>query len=267
MKWPFPILVCLLMLVGCDNATEPDDTLADSELAEVAEGEPELFDYEADAGYLGASIREVPGFIAIWRDLVRPFQNTWIVEQLGAGLFQVTRNAVITGTLYVEWEDSTITDKAFSCKGTKRSIISRPARGTPGVLEQVSPTLVWTEGGAMAITRVEISAASGTTVVDDPLALMDFPEGLLHLDPGEEVTVRVWGAPQDAIVVLRVPLTLSDFSEFVMDFSGEYHEGQWHAPQYPGLRRVAIDVMSHATVHDPAAPYDSTAWLFPYVVR
>jgi hypothetical protein len=121
----------------------------------------------------------------------------------------------------------------------------------------------------MVIDRVEISGPSGTSVIDDPLQLMDFPDGLVHVDPMEAVTVRVWGPPQDAIVVLRVPPTVSSasMSNSVMEFRGEYFEAQWSAPQYPGLHRMAIDVLSHATVYDSRAPYDGTAWLFPYMVR
>ncbi|MCU0610740.1 MAG: hypothetical protein MUE60_02995 [Candidatus Eisenbacteria bacterium] len=268
MKWLSLIIVSTLILAGCENnTTSPYDISSDPELIDPVEGEPDLFDYEADAAYMGAPIAGLQGFTAIWRDLVRPFQNTWIIEQLGPGLFEVTRTAVITGILHVQWEDSTITDKAFTCDGVKHSIVSRPARGTPGVLQQISPTLITTAGGQMAITRVEIVAASGTTAIEDPLELMEFPGGLVHLDPMEPVTIRVWGPPQDAIVVLRVPATLSDFSSFVMTFQGDHFEGQWHAPQYAGLRRVGIDVLSHATIYDAGAAYDGTAWLFPYIVR
>lgn len=263
------ILASLLLLGACDNTTtSPSDDLAyDSTITDPLEAEPDLSDYEADAGYLAAPLVELQGFLAIWRDLVRPFENTWVIEQLGPGLFAVTRTATLTGTLHVQWEDSTVTDKPFTCSGTKRSVVSRPVRHLPGTLQQISPTLIQTDGGIVAISRVEIVAASGTTLIDDPLRLMDFPEGLVHLDAREPVTVRVYGPPQDAIVVLRVPATLSNFSNFVMTWAGDHFEGEWHAPEYPGLRRVAIDVLSHATVYEPTAPYDGTAWIFPYVVR
>jgi hypothetical protein len=38
------------------------------------------------------------------------------------------------------------------------------------------------------------------------------------------------------------------------------------AGRFIGLRNFGIDVLSHGTLFDDTAAYDSNAWIFPYVV-
>jgi hypothetical protein len=264
------LLALLVVMVGCDNKTiapESPELIVDPELTEPLEDEPILFDFNQDATYLSEPLSEGGTFASIWRDLIRPFDNTWIIEQIGIGLFEVTRYAVIHGTLFVSWEDGSVTQKELTCNGTRRAIVSRPARGRPGVLEEVSGALIVTEGGTVAIERVEVTAGFGTMVIDDPLELVAFPEELLHLSAGEEVTVRVYGLPEDAIVMLRTPQALRYFAPYTLEIRDGYFDGTWYAPQVPGLYRAAVDVLSHDTVYAPEAPYDGTAWIMPYVVE
>jgi hypothetical protein len=270
MRYSIWLLLLLVIVVGCNNETVAPDSpelIVDPELTEPLEDEPVLFDFDQDAAFLSEPLSEGGTFTSIWRDLIRPFENTWIVEQIGIGLFEVTRHAVIHGTLFVSWEDGSVTEKELTCDGTRRAIVSRPVRGRPGVLEEVSGALIQTEGGAVAIERVEVDASFGITVIDDPLDLMLFPEGLLHLEAGEEVTVRAYGPPDDAIVMLRTPKALRYFAPNALEVRDGYFEGTWFAPQVPGLYRAAVDVLSHDTVYVPDAPYDGTAWIMPYVVE
>jgi hypothetical protein len=264
------LLILLVVAVGCHNETtapESPEVIVDSELTEPLEDEPVLFDFNEDAAYLSEPLSEGGTFTSIWRDLIRPFENTWVIEQLGVGLFEVTRYAVIHGTLFVSWEDGSITEKELTCNGTRRAIVSRPVRGRPGVLEEVSGALIETDGGTVAIERIEVTAGFGTMVIDDPLELMPFPDGLLHLNAGEDVTVRAYGPPGDAIVMLRTPHALRYFAPYALEIRDGYFEGTWQAPQIPGLYRAAVDVLSHDTVYLPDAAYDGTAWIVPYVVE
>ncbi len=267
MKHSAWLLIGLLLLVGCEkNAVAPEE-LVDQELTEPMEDQPILFDYEQDAAFLSEPLTQGGSFTSIWRELVRPFDNTWIIEQLGIGLFEVTRYATIHGTLFVSWEDSSITEKELTSDGTRRAIVSRPVRGVPGVLQEISGALIETDGGTAELHRVEITAGFGTWVIDDPLALMEFPEGLLHLSPGEEVNIRVYGPADDAIVMLRTPMALRYFAPYALIKNNDHFEGTWQAPEFPGIYRAAVDVLSHDAVYDSEAPYDGIAWIVPYVVE
>ena len=264
------LLLVLMVVIGCENrATGPEapEVIVDPELTEPLEDEPVLFDFEQDAAYFSEPLTEGGTFTSIWRQLIRPFDNTWIIEQIGVGLFEVTRYAVIHGTLFISWEDGSVTEKELTCNGTRHAIVSRPVRGRPGVLEEVSGALIETEGGTVTIERVEVSAAFGTMIIDDVLELRAFPEELLHLDAGEEVTVRAYGPPGDAIVMLRTPHALRYFAPNAMTPRDGYFEGTWSAPEIPGLYRAAVDVLSHDTVYLPDAPYEGTAWIMPYIVE
>jgi hypothetical protein len=41
----------------------------------------------------------------------------------------------------------------------------------------------------------------------------------------------------------------------------------WHAAPRQGLHHVGVNALSHGTLYDDAAPYDSKAWIMPYVVN
>lgn len=270
MRYLICVLAMLVAVIGCNNKTiapESPELIVDPELTEPLEDEPVLFDFDQDAAYLSEPLSEGGTFTSIWRDLIRPFDNLWIIDQIGLGLFEITRYAEIHGTLFVSWEDGSVTEKELTCNGTRRAIVSRPVIGRPGVLEEVSGALIETEGGTVAIERVEVTAGFGTMVIDDPLELVPFPEELLHLAAGEEVTVRAYGPPEDAIVMLRTPLALRYFAPCALEIRDGYFEGTWYAPQVPGLYRAAVDVLSHDTVYVPEAPYDGIAWIMPYIVE
>lgn len=260
------LLAGLVLIVGCENTTVPEETV-DPELTQPCENEPTLFDHEQDASLLSAPFCVSEGFLSIWRELVRPFDNSWFIDQISPGLFEVTRFADITGTLFVAWDDSTVSEKELFCHGTRRALVSRPFRGTNGVLLEVSCALVETDGGEVQLTRVEVTAGFGTRIYEDPLEMAEFPEGLLHLQAGEMVSVRVWGPPTDAVVMLRTPVYLDYFEPTALVPMEDYFEGTWHAPDYAGIYRAAVDVLSHDTVYEPTAPYDGIAWIVPYVVE
>jgi|GEM_PF-5482123 len=261
------LLGILAIVMGCESTTTPVNEAVDPELTQPCEDQPELFDYEEDALYLSAPVRIEEGFLAIWRDLIRPFDNSWFIDQLEPGLFEVTREADISGTLFIEWNDSSITEKDLFCHGVRKAVVSRPRRGVAGNLVEVSGTRIETPGTELEINRIEVTADFGTRIYEDPLEMVTFPEDLLHLVAGEEVTVRVYGPPIESIVMLRTPLYNGQFNPIVMQDEGGYFEGTWQAPQFAGIYRAAADVLSHDTIYDPDSAYEGVAWIIPYVVE
>ena len=43
--------------------------------------------------------------------------------------------------------------------------------------------------------------------------------------------------------------------------------GRWLVPVVPGIQLVGVNALSHGTLFDDLAPYDSEAWLFHFAVR
>ena len=233
------LLGILSVVIGCESTTTPMNETVDPELTQPCEDQPELFDYEEDALYLSVPVQLQEGFLAIWRDLIRPFDNSWFIDQLEPGLFEVTREADISGTLFIEWSDSSITEKDLFCHGIRKAVVSRPRRGENGNLEEVSGTFIETPGTQIDIDRIEVTADFGTRIYEDPLDLVVFPDSLLHLIGGEEVTIRVFGPPIESIVMLRTPLYHGQFNPIVMQDKDGYFEGTWEAPQYAGVYPVS----------------------------
>ncbi|MBI5711480.1 MAG: hypothetical protein HZC42_14435 [Candidatus Eisenbacteria bacterium] len=117
-----------------------------------------------------------------------------------------------------------------------------------------------------AQTRIEslrVQTADLDTTITDPLRFI-FLRNILKVDPEAEVTLTVTTLRNDDVVVLQ----LRNHRRFRFHNNGDNtYTGVWRAPMLAGLRHFGVNALSNGTLFDDEAPYDSQAWLLPYLVR
>ena len=120
---------------------------------------------------------------------------------------------------------------------------------------------VTSRGATTRIVSLEIKTADRDTVIVDPLALFRLRQ-IMKFEAGQEVTLIVTTRRNDDVVVLlrgglRTKFTNNGDNTYTL---------AWHAPPREGLRHAGVNALSNGTLFDDQAPYDSEAWIVPYVV-
>ena len=112
------------------------------------------------------------------------------------------------------------------------------------------------------ILSLRVQTASQDTTIENPLAFW-FLRRIIRVEPGEVVTLTATTAANDDVVVL-----IHREGRFRFANNGDNtYTGRWRAPALEGLRHVGVNALSHGTLFDDVAPYDSKAWILPYAVR
>ena len=120
---------------------------------------------------------------------------------------------------------------------------------------------VTSRGATTHVLKLEIKTASRDTVIENPLALFRL-RSVLKLDPAEEVRLIVTTErSNDVVVLVRAGLR----ARFLNNGDNTYTL-VWHAPPVAGLFHVGVNALSNGTLFDDQAPYDSQAWIVPFVV-
>jgi hypothetical protein len=128
-------------------------------------------------------------------------------------------------------------------------------------LRAVSGAEITSDEGTRQILSVRIQAGDIDVTVTDPLELQNRRE-LLRLPPAVPVHVTATTAdPTDKVVLYsrwgRMPLRrMADGT----------CQGRFLTPLMGGLKHLAVNALSHGTLFDDVAPYDSKAWGLPYLV-
>src|SRR4029077_15393456 len=100
------------------------------------------------------------------------------------------------------------------------------------------------------------------TTIDNPLAFW-YLRRFVKVNAMEEGTLTVTTDANDDVVFL-----MSSQGRFRFHNNGDgTYTGTWRAPWFAGIRHVGVNALSHGTLYDDSAPYDSQAWILPYVVR
>jgi hypothetical protein len=115
-----------------------------------------------------------------------------------------------------------------------------------------------------AVTRIQsvrVQAGALDTTVTDPLAIFRLRQ-ILRLPADENVTLTVTtGAPDDVV------LLYTELQRFRFHRNGDgTYTGTWSARRFDGFRHFGVNALSRGTLWDPAATYDSEAWILPYRV-
>ena len=114
-----------------------------------------------------------------------------------------------------------------------------------------------------ATTRIEslhVQSADLDTVLTDPLAFERLRK-VLRFQPQAMVTLTVTTDRVDDVVVLHHRDRRFRFhNNGDMTYTGVWPTGLFMA----GLHHFGVNALSHGTLFDDQAPYDSQSWMFPY---
>lgn len=112
------------------------------------------------------------------------------------------------------------------------------------------------------ILSLRIQAGPLDTLITDPLALFRLRR-VLKIQPETEVTLTVTTERNDDVVVL-----MHRERRFRFHNNGDNtYTGVWRSGLFAeGVRHFGVNALSHGTLFDDQAPYDSQAWILPYVL-
>jgi hypothetical protein len=124
-----------------------------------------------------------------------------------------------------------------------------------------SAVVVTSENSTTLINSVRVQTATLDTTLTDPNVFIPLRR-VLRFASADTVTVTVTTPRTDDVVLLyhhdrRTRLTNNG--------DGTY-TGKFEAGLFTGWRHFAVNALTHASLYDDAAPYDSKAWIYPYVV-
>jgi hypothetical protein len=120
---------------------------------------------------------------------------------------------------------------------------------------------VTSRGATTDIQSLRVQAANLDTTITDPLGFW-WLRRMVRVPADSPVTLTVQTGRSDDVVVL-----LHRFGRFRFANNGDgTYTGVWRAPFFTGIAHVGVNALSHGTLFDDAEPYDSEAWLLPYIV-
>jgi len=111
------------------------------------------------------------------------------------------------------------------------------------------------------IVSLRVQAAGMDTTITDPLALILLRQ-ILRFAPDEAVTLTVTTTRDDDVVLLYH----AEQRERMANVGTNTYAGTLPAGSLEGWRHFGVNALSHGTLYDDAEPYDSKAWILPYVI-
>ena len=126
----------------------------------------------------------------------------------------------------------------------------------------VSGVQVTSNDNTTQVQSLRVQCGAVDTTITNPLEFIRL-RGLLKLQPGQPVTLTVTTNHTDDVVLFhhddrRVRLASNGDGTYTGTFRCRvFTRGLWH---------FGVDAISHATLYDDAAAYDSQRWVFPYVL-
>jgi hypothetical protein len=280
-----------LALAGCGRSTDsmqasstaPPTGSDQAQVASVLAANPDYVNEDLYASQQAQSYEQASGLAAIqplnfWRAITN-VETTFDTEfgppdstgRPTRALVTIHRH--LTGTfniaaLVLSPTDTTRTriQKPLDDAWTRRiALVRLPDRMDPAItrwrLAGTSGVDVHTRGGVTQVKSLRIQTAELDTTITDPLELHRLRRVIL-LPQGTEVTLTATtGSASDVVLFYghdqRRRFTNNGDGTFTFHFV---------AGRYIGIRNFGVDALSHGTLFDDAAPYDSNAWIFGYVV-
>lgn len=179
----------------------------------------------------------------------------------------VTLHRHLTGTFHLlagstDPADTSRTriSKPLDDQWTRRMLLQRvklPNDSLRWRLVGTSGAEVKTQGGSTHLVSLRIQAGAVDTTITDPLAMHRLRR-ILFLPPATPVTLTATtGNADDAVLFYG-----RDARRRFMNNGDGTHTFQFPAPRFMGLGNFGVDVLSHGTLFDDTAAYDSNAWIF-----
>ncbi|MBD3348047.1 MAG: hypothetical protein GF400_02480 [Candidatus Eisenbacteria bacterium] len=290
------LAVSALLLAGCGDSNlaggDPSE-VSDEEMLREFVDEDGIFDdlgsYEAGTVAAGGSgSREAIDPLTFWRHVTDRDKNVVVEFDPETGTADVTINRDIWGVLHILDEDMVEYEKNFHHQGVRYATFVRdpdwqPPESTPGggngnggdapgqqhrfrhgpwELTEISGFVGESDTLTVEFDYVDVQSATADITIDDPLDLLTVPDEIPAFQVGEEVTVTVYGAPDDAILFLHTRFWKSPFEP---QGDGTF-VGSWTVER-PGRHCAWIEGLAHDTIYDSEYPEDSLVWGMPYVVE
>lgn len=120
---------------------------------------------------------------------------------------------------------------------------------------------VTSKGATTNITSLRVQSGALDTTITDPLALFRLRR-VLRFGGGSQVTLTLTTGRNDDVALLY----LRD-RRFRLTNNGDgTYGGTFRAGFFAGVSHFGVNALSHGTLFDDTAPYDSQAWILPYIV-
>lgn len=126
-----------------------------------------------------------------------------------------------------------------------------------------SGVTVNSEGHTIEIQSLRIVSSTLDTTLTAPLDLWKLRR-LLVFSPREnvELTATTNGDSSDVVSLLsRGPRSI------FRNEGGGVFTARWRTSNHTGVGHIGVNALTHETLFDAQGPYDSAAWILPYVVR
>ena len=281
----------LLLLAGCgksgsmmapQTAASSDPSTATEEVAR----HPELVDdgmYASDT-QAPAGFATGPGgtFAAIrplffWRHITRiersfefAFSDTDSAGAPTSAVIIVHKR--LSGTFNVVARDSGgdgsptqghVIEKPLHDHWVRRLLLKRVAGSgdhRPWRIAATSGVQVTSRDARTRIQSLRVQSAGLDTTITDPLAFFRLRR-LLRLEVGVDVALTATTLAADDVVLFYV-------GDRRLRFQNQGHGSYsltWRSFATDGVRHFGVNALSHGSLFDDQAPYDSQAWLLPYV--
>jgi hypothetical protein len=287
-------LLCALALAGCSKtshmnapAAGPSDHSADQAMvASTVADQPAMVDEDVyESNDPTATDPAGPGLDAInplrfWRT-IRRVERSYEFNFTDPDTNGRPTRAIVTvhkrllGAFNILVGDTTATDttRALIHKPLDDRWVRRLALLRVRVSEEDSTHSRWRLVGTSGVkvtsldatTRIlslRIQAGVVDTTITDPLELHRL-RNLIKLPGDTPVRLTVTTNHTDDVVLLYRWMNRRRFTN---NGDGTY-SAQFMTGDFPGLRHVGVNALTHGTLFDDTAPYDSQAWILPFVVR
>jgi hypothetical protein len=131
----------------------------------------------------------------------------------------------------------------------------------PWRIAAVSGVQVTSRDAQTRLQSLRVQSGALDTTITDPLAFFRLRR-IIQLQPEAMVTLTATTQDPKDVVVLYARDRRARFHN-----NGDgTHTITWTASALSGLRHLAVNALSHDTLFDDEAPYDSQTWILPYVV-
>jgi len=125
----------------------------------------------------------------------------------------------------------------------------------------VSGVKVTSRDATSEIASVHVESGAIDTVITEPLAFFNLRR-ILRFDDGADVRLTVTTGRSDDVVLLY----RSGHREKMANNGDNTYTATFPAGDLEGWRHFGVNALSHGTLYDDDLPYDSKAWILPYVV-
>ena len=125
----------------------------------------------------------------------------------------------------------------------------------------VSGVNVTSRDATSEIVSVHVTAGDLDATLTEPLAFFNLRR-ILRFDVGAEVTLTVTTTRSDDVVLLY----RSGHREKMTNNGDNTYTATFPAGDLEGWRHFGVNALSHGTLYDDELPYDSKAWILPYVI-